>query len=157
MREATPETPDYQKNLYNYNFKDKWDKSLAQAGMSSSLEPPDPDNIHSYGRNRKRSNHSTAASSESSAWGIFLIVSSQFHYIFYQEVDMTMLIDQDSQVEMKTLGSTNIAKEEVLLVKMTMMKDLSIIRHGLLNFNKILHKRSKSYNLVFVVFGSEDT
>lgn len=69
VREATPETPDYQKNLYNYNFKDKWDQSLAQAGISSSLEPPDPDNIHSYGSNRKRSNQSTAASSESSAWG----------------------------------------------------------------------------------------
>ena len=74
MREATPpserreSTADYHKKLYNYNYKDKWDKSLAQAGMSSSLEPPDLE--PEYGRNRKNSRKkSTAASSESSAWG----------------------------------------------------------------------------------------
>ena len=63
VREATP---DHERAMYNYDFKDKWDKSLATAGMSSSLEPPDL----GYDREQRRQrNKSINSSVESSAWG----------------------------------------------------------------------------------------
>ena len=70
VREATP--PEDEAELYNYNFKDKWDLSLAKAGMSSSLEPPAEDNY----RGKKKKSVSKApesrisyGSQEDSAWG----------------------------------------------------------------------------------------
>ena len=60
--------------MYNYNFKDKWDHSLAQAGMSSSLEPPSED---SYKGNKKKSirkapeSRISYSSQDDSAWGGF--------------------------------------------------------------------------------------
>ena len=70
VREATP--PEDEAELYNYNFKDKWDHSLAQAGMSSSLEPPAEEN---YKGNRKKSirkapeSRISYSSQDDSAWG----------------------------------------------------------------------------------------
>ena len=70
MREATP--PEVEAELYNYNFKDKWDLSLAQAGMSSSLEPPSEDNFKG---NKKKSGRKAPesrisySSQDDSAWG----------------------------------------------------------------------------------------
>ena len=70
MREATP---DHERQMYNYDFKDKWDKSLATAGMSSSLEPPDLeyDRRQRRGSNNSNNNNrrSVNSSVESSAWG----------------------------------------------------------------------------------------
>ena len=59
--------------MYNYNFKDKWDLSLAQAGMSSSLEPPSEDN--NYKGKKKKSvrkapeSRISYSSQDDSAWG----------------------------------------------------------------------------------------
>ena len=70
MRAASPAEDEAE--LYNYNFKDKWDLSLAQAGMSSSLEPPSEDN---YKGNRKKSvrkdpeSRISYSSQDDSAWG----------------------------------------------------------------------------------------
>ena len=68
MREATP---DHERKMYNYDFKDKWDKSLATAGMSSSLEPPDLeyDRRQRKGSNNNNNRRSVNSSVESSAWG----------------------------------------------------------------------------------------
>ena len=68
MREATP---DHERQMYNYDFKDKWDKSLATAGMSSSLEPPDLeyDRRQRRGSNNNNNRRSVNSSVESSAWG----------------------------------------------------------------------------------------
>ena len=60
VREATPE---HEKQLYNYNFKDKWDRELATAGMTSSLEPPDVEG------SRRQSRKKSTNSQEDSAWG----------------------------------------------------------------------------------------
>ena len=75
VREATP---DHEKKMYNYNFKDKWDKSLAQAGMNSSLEPPEVENEFKYGRGRRKSRRESSGSMRvdsrrsdpDSAWGM---------------------------------------------------------------------------------------
>ena len=71
MREATP---DHEREMYNYDFKTKWDRSLATAGMSSSLEPPDLeyDRRQRRGSNNSNNNNnrqSGNSSGESSAWG----------------------------------------------------------------------------------------
>ena len=68
MREATPE---HEREMYNYDFKNKWDKSLATAGMSSSLEPPDLeyDRRQRRGSNNSNNRQSGNSSVESSAWG----------------------------------------------------------------------------------------
>ena len=71
VREATP--PEQEAELYNYNFKDKWDLSLARAGLSSSLEPPSEDNAR--GKNKKSVrkaasvSRSSFSSQDDSAWG----------------------------------------------------------------------------------------
>ena len=69
VREATP--PEAEAELYNYNYKDKWDRSLAQAGMSSSLEPPSEGNIKGKDRNtvRKAVSRNSYSSQDDSAWG----------------------------------------------------------------------------------------
>lgn len=70
VREATP--PEQEAELYNYNFKDKWDLSLARAGLSSSLEPPSED---ARGKNKKSVrkaasvSRSSFSSQDDSAWG----------------------------------------------------------------------------------------
>ena len=70
MREATP--PEDEAELYNYNFKDKWDLSLAQAGMSSSLEPPPEENYKGKKSVRKAPDSRISYSSQDdSAWGGF--------------------------------------------------------------------------------------
>ena len=68
MREATP---DHEREMYNYDFKTKWDRELATAGMSSSLEPPDLeyDRRQRRGSNNSNNRQSGNSSGESSAWG----------------------------------------------------------------------------------------
>ena len=68
MREATP---DHEREMYNYDFKTKWDRELATAGMSSSLEPPDLeyDRRQRRGSNNSNNRQSGNSSVESSAWG----------------------------------------------------------------------------------------
>ena len=77
MREATP---DDEKRLYSYHYKDRWDKSLAQAGMSSSLEPPQVEKELKYGKRRKNSRKTSPSrrlSEDDSAYGIFRL---DFYY-----------------------------------------------------------------------------
>ena len=67
VREATP--PEQDAELYNYNFKDKWDLSLAQAGISSSLEPPDHQSVRGNKSVRKTVSRNSYSSGDDSAWG----------------------------------------------------------------------------------------
>ena len=57
--------------MYNYNFKDKWDLSLAQAGMSSSLEPPAEDSYKGKKKSVRKAPESriSYSSQDDSAWG----------------------------------------------------------------------------------------
>ena len=66
VREATP---DHEREMYNYDFKTKWDASLARAGMSSSLEPPELEYDRGKRRGSDNRRKSVNSSVESSAWG----------------------------------------------------------------------------------------
>ena len=93
VREATP--PEDEAELYNYNFKDKWDLSLAQAGMSSSLEPPAEDNYRGKKKSVSKAPSRTSYSSQDdSAWGwldIFFEIYLIWELGSLQEVSTTEL------------------------------------------------------------------
>ena len=68
VREATP---DHEKHLYNYNYKDKWDQSLAQAGMSSSLNPED---VQTKQKTPRRKFNSFSSRNDSLGMRIYLYI-----------------------------------------------------------------------------------